>query len=221
MALSSDLVPDTSPAPAPADRPRGPRRPAWHRIAAAVLGVALAAGAVYAQTFTMSADQRRAPLTFSAGPRQDVRTDHFSARLERVEFARSVRVKRTYATDEATTDQVFLIIKIGATGARRPLQLAPFLVTADGLRFNATDKVNPTATITEKWVQPGWWRSALCFFEVPPDKIAGARVVVQEKVNDLAGDQYLPETSFDLGLTGAQVRQGVEGAKDGYEVSGI
>ncbi|MEO3808094.1 hypothetical protein ABGB17_03745 [Sphaerisporangium sp. B11E5] len=217
MALSPGLVPDVSPAP---DRPSGPRRPVWRRALAATLGLALTAGAVYVQTFAMTADQQRAPLTVSGGIRQEVGNDQFSARLERVEFVRSVRVKRPYSTEEATTDQALLVVKIGATSARRPLRLAPFLVTEDGLRFTATDKVHPSATITERWVQPGWWRSGLCFFEVPPDKIAGARVVVMEKITDLYGDQYMPEVSLDLGLDEALVRQGIESAKDGYEVSG-
>ncbi|MFC4530215.1 hypothetical protein [Sphaerisporangium dianthi] len=188
---------------------------------AAVIGIALAIGAVCLQTFVMTADEKAAPLTVSGGKGEILASDHFSARLEQIEFARSVRVKRTYTTDEVATDQIFLVVKVGATTPRRPIKLVPYLVTADGLRFNATDKINETATLTDKWIQTGWWRSGLCFFEIPPGKVAGARVVVTEQqVNSLYDDQYLPEVSLDLGLDQARAREAMNAAKDVYEASG-
>ncbi|MCW2882242.1 MAG: hypothetical protein JWQ95_6342 [Sphaerisporangium sp.] len=220
MATSSAFVPHAPPLPPSRTKPPSRRAPVWRRLAGAVLGLALASAAVYAQTFVMTADDRRAPLTVSGGMHGQLNTDHFSARLERVEFARSVRVKSTYGTDEATTDQLFLIVKIGATSPRRPVKLVSHILTSDGLRFEATDHVNVSATLGDKWVQPGWWRSGFYFFEIPPDKVAGARVVVSEMNNTVYGDQYAPEVSFDLGLDGAKARQMTDAAKDVYEVSG-
>lgn len=221
MAVSSDFVPHPASASPSPTQPPPPRPPAWRRIVSAVAGVALAIGAVYAQTYVMTVNDKTAPLTVSGGMREELRTDHFSARLERIEFARSIRVKKAYSTDEAKTDQIFLVVKVGATSPRRPIKLVPHLVTAGGLRFAATDKVDENATITAKWIQPGWWRSGLCFFEIPPDEVAGARVVVSEPVNSLYDDQYIPEVSMDLGLDEAKASEAMSAAKDGYEVSGI
>ncbi|MEV6982499.1 hypothetical protein AB0M95_14730 [Sphaerisporangium sp. NPDC051017] len=218
MVTSPGLVPDAPSRPAPAP-PRRRRVPLWRRLLAAVLGLALVCGAVYVQTFVLDADRLRAPLTVSGGMHDELVTDTFSARLERVEFARTIRIKKTYATDEATTDRIFMIVKVGATAPRRPVQLAAYLLTADGLRFDPTDRVPPGATFSEKWVQPGWWRSGLYFFEVPKDRVAGARVVVREP-QTLFGDDWVSEVSADLGLDATEAGRMIGAAKDVYEVTG-
>ncbi|WP_214413847.1 hypothetical protein [Sphaerisporangium fuscum] len=218
-AASPGFVPD-APALPPARSEPARRVPVWQRILMAVLGLALVAGAVYAQTFVLGVDQLDDPITRSGGLHDEVNADLFSARLERVEFAKTVRVKKTYSSEDAATDQVFLVVKVGATAPRRPIQLAAHLLTADGLRFEPTDRVPSSATLAEKWVQPGWWRSGLYFFEVPPDKVAGARVVVSEPLSPLFGDQYIAEAAFDLGLDEAKARQMIGAAQDVYEVTG-
>ncbi|WP_248962510.1 hypothetical protein [Sphaerisporangium perillae] len=219
MATPPGLVPDAP--PLPPGPPEAPRRhvPAWRRAAGALLGLVLAAGAVYVQTRVLTADQLDDPLTVSGGMHDELETDLFSARLERVEFARSVRVKKQFSTDEATTEHVFLIVKMGATSRRKPVQLTAHLITAGGLSFDPTDRVDARATMADKWVQPGWWRSGLYFFEIPPDKAAGSRVVLSEP-KTLFGDAFIPETSSDLGLDEAKARQMIDAAKDVYEVSG-
>ncbi|WP_405144295.1 hypothetical protein OG589_41420 [Sphaerisporangium sp. NBC_01403] len=219
MVTSRSLVPDAPPA-APA-RPEPPRRrvPLWRRTVSAVVGLALVCAAVYVQTHVLTTDQRREPLTVSGGMHQELRTSHFSARLERVEFARSVRVKKKYGTEDATPDEVFLIAKVGLTAPRRPLRLTAHLVTADGLSFEPTDRVDLSATLGDKDIQPGWWRSGFYFFDIPADKVAGARVVVAEPAT-LFGTDFMPETAMDLGLDQAKARQMIDAAKDVYEVSG-
>ncbi|GAA3843042.1 hypothetical protein GCM10022226_77440 [Sphaerisporangium flaviroseum] len=221
MAASPGFVPQAPPhRPAPPPVAPPPRVPVWRKIVAATLGVILISAAVYVQTFVLDGSRLDDPLTVSGGIQEAVSTDVFSARLDRVEFAKSVRVKKQFGTDEDTTDKVFLVVKVGATAPRRPIQLTSHLVTADGLRFDVTDHVTDTATLGSKWVQPGWWGSGLFFFEVPPDKVPGARVVVSQKASTIFGDQYLAEASFDLGLDGAKAGQMIQAAKDVYEVSG-
>ncbi|MEU8265532.1 hypothetical protein AB0B89_00070 [Sphaerisporangium sp. NPDC049002] len=217
MAASPGLVPG---AQAPA-RPGPPRRrvPLWRRTVGAIIGVALMCAAVYVQTHVLTVDQRREPLTVSGGMHQELRTAHFSARLERVEFAKSVRVKKQYATEDSTADQVFLIAKVGLTSPRRPIKITAHVITADGLRFEPTDRVDSGATLGDKWIQPAWWRSGFYFFDLPADKVAGAQVVVAEP-RTLFGDAYMPEIALDPGLDQAKARQMVDAAKDVYEVSG-
>ncbi|MFC4590670.1 hypothetical protein [Sphaerisporangium corydalis] len=217
MSAAHGLVPE---APAAPLRPLPPRRvPLWRKIVGGVVGIALVSAAVYAQTFVLTADEKSDPLTVSGGMHDELRTSHFSARLERVEFARTVRVKKQYSTDDAKADETFMIVKVGLTAPRRPTQVTSFVLTADGLRFEPTDRVSLSATLGDKWIQPGWWRSGLFFFDVPADKLAGARVVVAEP-KTLFGDDYMPETSFDLGFDRPKARQMAGAAKDVYEVSG-
>ncbi|GII79680.1 hypothetical protein Sru01_46620 [Sphaerisporangium rufum] len=202
-----------------APAPVSPRRaPAWRRLLHVAVGLALIGGAGYAHEFVLPPDRLDDPLTATGGPREEIRMDTFSARLEEVRFARSVRVKKEFGTDEATTRQIFLVAKVGATSVRKPLKLSAFLLTADGLRFDPTDRVDAGATLAEKWVQPGWWRSGLYFFEVPPDKVAGARVVVTDP--QVLFEDWVPEVAMDLGLDEAGARRMISEAEDGYEVTG-
>ncbi|MDH2426959.1 hypothetical protein [Sphaerisporangium sp. TRM90804] len=207
-------APESPPAATPA------KVPVWRRLVAAVAGLALVAAAVYVRSLTLTPDQLDDPITASGGMSQEVDTDLFSARLERVEFARSVLVKKEFGTDRATPGQVFLVAKVGATAPRRPIQLHSHLLTADGLRFAASDRVPDTATLAWRWIQPGWWRSGYYFFDVPADKVAGARVVVSKQEHTLYGDQFYAEAAFDMGLDAAGARRLVGAAKDVFEVSG-
>jgi hypothetical protein len=185
-----------------------------------VAGLALVAAAVWMQPLVLTPDQLNDPLTTSGGMHDELTTPRFSARLERVEFARSVRIKKEFGTDEAPTDQIFLIAKVGATSPRSPVRLHARLITADGRGFDATERVPDTATLTSKWVQPGWWRSGLYFFEVPPGRVAGTQLVISEEPSALFGDQFMPEAVFDTGLDEDEARRMVGGATDVYEVSG-
>lgn len=207
------------PAPPPATGPP-PSVPMWRKVVGVVLGLLLIAAAVYAQSFVIGKDRFDDPLTVSGGMRQELATDLFSARLERVEAAKIIKVRTQYGVDEDGTDDLFLVVKIGATAPRRPIKLDSHLITADGLRFNATDRVPVTATLSGKWVQSGWWRSGFFFFEIPRDKIEGARVVVSQLPSSMFGDQYAAEASFDLGLDPAEVDQLARSAGAVYEVNG-
>ena len=193
---------------------------AWQRAFRAVTGLALVAAAVAMQPLRLAPERLTEPITASAGIHEQVSLPRFSARLERVEFARSVRVDKQYGSDEAPTDQIFLVAKVGATAPQRPVQLHARLLTADGRRFDATERVSDTVALNTKWVQPGWWRSGLYFFEVPPDAVAGATVIVSEASSPLFGDQFLSEAAFDTGLDEAAAKRAVGAAKEVYEVSG-
>ncbi|RCG31742.1 hypothetical protein DQ384_09390 [Sphaerisporangium album] len=218
MVTHPGFVPDAPARPSPQGAPRA-RVPVWRRVLGAIAGLALACGAVYVQSLVLTPDQLNDPITTSGGMHDELVTDRFSTRVERLEFARTVRVKQTYTTDEATTDNIFLIVKVGATTPRRPTRLDAHLLTADGLRFEPTDRVAATASMADKWVQPGWWRSGFFFFEVPKPAVAGLRLVVAEP-ETLFGDTWVAETSADLGLDETEAERMVGAAKDVYEVTG-
>ncbi|GAA1273127.1 hypothetical protein GCM10009677_27870 [Sphaerisporangium rubeum] len=192
----------------------------WLTALRAVTGLALVAAAVAMQPLRLAPERLNEPITASGGMHDELSMPRFSARLERVEFARTVRVNKRYGGEDAPTGQIFLIAKVGATAPKHPVQLHARLFTADGRRFDPTERVSDTAAMNTKWVQPGWWRSGLYFFEVPPDAVAGAKVVVSEEISPLFGDQFLSEAAFDTGLDGAAAKQAVGAAKDVYEVSG-
>ncbi|MFC6080183.1 hypothetical protein [Sphaerisporangium aureirubrum] len=215
--------PPTGPAvqgPPPPGAPAAARVTGWRKALGVAVGLALVAAAVWMQPLILTPDRLNDPLTASGGMHDELTTPRFTARLERVEFARTVRVKKQYSTEDAPTDQVFMIAKVGATTPNRPVRLSARLLTADGRLFDATERVPETAGLASKWVQPGWWRSGLFFFEVPPKDVAGARVIVSEEPSPLFGDQFMAEASFDTGMDEAAARRTVAGAKDVYEVNG-
>lgn len=209
------------PARGPAVR-RGARPVSTRRkVVNAVLGLALVGAAVAAQTRVLTADQLNDPLTAAAGFRDPVVTDRFHAQLERVEFARSVAVKKQYGTDTVTAREIFLIAKVGAIAPREHTQLTvAFLVTRNGRRFEQTEKVDTSATLGAKYVQPGWWRSGFYFFDVPASAVPGSRIVLQEKADPVFGDQYVQEASFGTELDEATARKMIGEAEDVYEVTG-
>ncbi|WP_084964121.1 hypothetical protein [Thermoactinospora rubra] len=190
-------------------RRRRSRTPFTHGI----VGLALACGAIWVQSMAPSPEDMSAPLTYVGDKDDEVATGRFTVRVESVESARSI------GTGEATvtTDQMFLILQVAATSAREPLKLPPpSLLTEEGLRFHATNKVQSMLTLSNKWVQPGMWSKGVFVFEVPPSVIAGARAVFPAPTSALYGDPVIPEAEIDLGIDDAQAKQLVSAPKDVY-----
>ncbi|MEV5413338.1 hypothetical protein AB0K60_31460 [Thermopolyspora sp. NPDC052614] len=213
--------PGTSESPPAAESRTGraPRpEPLWRRVLRrvvnTVLGLALIAAAVSLQPLILDADDLDAPITSSGGHGDTVRTAFFDARVEGVEIAGALQQKDRPRV-QAMSGQVFVVVKLAAMASTRALRLKTArLVTADGLKFHTTERLDAGASLGDKWVQPRWWSSGLYVFEVPPSALPGARLVVAEETPLLFGDQYLPEASIDLGLDAAKART----ARDVYQV---
>jgi hypothetical protein len=174
----------------------------------ALVGVALVAAAVYAQTFTMSLEDGVMPLTSKGAIGQSVTTTRFSARVDSVAAAHALKITdATGKPAEVATDALFLVVKVSATVPKEPIKLAkltpPVLLTPDGRRFNPTDKVDESLTFFSKWIQPGWWSSGVLVYEVPRDALEGAKFVFLPPTGVIVVDALLPEAEIDLGLDGA------------------
>jgi hypothetical protein len=210
-------------------RPEGARRrpatPGGRRALQGLIGVVLVALAVYTQTFKMTTEDSVMPLTSKGAIGQAVTTTRFSARVDSVTAAHSVKFPDAASRPvEVKTDALFLVVKVSATVPKEPLKLAkltpPVLLTADGRRYNPTDKVDESSTLFQKWIQPGWWATGVLVYEVPRDALAGAQFVFLPPTGLIVVDALLPEAQIDLGLDQAAADRLASQAADGLQLTG-
>lgn len=190
---------------APPDR-RAPARRRGRAAAAlhVVVGLALAAGAIWVQSLDLTGDDQAMPLTYAGGKGEEVDAGRFSVRVDKVSTAKAVKA----VDDTVATDQLFLVVDAAATSPRTPLHLGmPTLLTADGRRFAATDKINKDSTLAYYWIQPGWWARGRFVFEVPASALPGAQAVFGLPVAGLYTEPLPPEAQIDLGIDDAAARR--------------
>ncbi|MEV4454914.1 DUF4352 domain-containing protein [Microbispora sp. NPDC049633] len=201
-----------------------PRRGLMRRVGAGLAGIALAAAAVYAQqNFSMSFEQRVSYLTYKGRAGETVETKRFAVKVLSVKAARAVdTTDYSNKVTEVATSNLFLLVDVSATSTREPFRLSklgpPVLLTADGRRYQPTDKVNETLTLFNRYIQPGFWSSGLLVFEVPKDAVAGANLVFIPPVSPLVSDNYAPEAQIDLGLSGGAADRLISQAEDHHSL---
>ncbi|MFB9888459.1 hypothetical protein [Planobispora takensis] len=207
--------------PGTADRRRAPgSSPSrLRRVGAAVAGLALAAAAVALQAAAEKREDRGAPLTWTGGVGEEVASSRFTVKVKAVHGAKSIEIAQLSGDPEkATTSGIFVVVELAATSPRDPQRFGPpVLLSGDDKRYTATEKVKPSLTITEPYIQPGWWVDGVAVFDVPASALEGARIVVGLPV-EIIGEVYPPEVEIDLGLDEAAARRLVSGAKDVYQM---
>ncbi|WP_043624967.1 hypothetical protein [Nonomuraea candida] len=194
---------------------RAGRRPgAGSRLLNAVAGLVLVGGAIGLQTFDMSEGEASDALRYGGSVGEDVDARRFTVRVDSFSAARSIESH----TDTIGTDHLFLIVNASAKSSLKPYHLGPAtLVTADGKKFAATDRVDRAVTLARAWVQPDIWVSGRFVFEVPVSALAGASVVIGLPPAGIS-EAYLPEVEVDLGLDEAGARRLAASAQDVYSV---
>jgi hypothetical protein len=169
---------------------------AGSKLLNAGLGLLLAGGAIGLQTLHLTANETSARVTYAGAKGEAVDAKRFTARLDSFAVAKSIQS----SSKTISTDNVFVIVSASAKSSLKPYHLGqPTLLTADGRKFEATDRVDTSATLSDTWVQPDIWVSGRFFFEVPASVLAGARVVVGLPPGILV-EPYQPEVELDLGL---------------------
>jgi hypothetical protein len=195
------------------------RRSVAGRVAGVVIGLALAAAAVFAQTHAMSFEQRNSFLTTKGRLGEAVETSRFTVKVTSVSAARAVDTKDfTGKVIKVETSNLFLLVKLSVTTPREPMRLSrlgpPVLLTEDGRRYDPTDKVDEGLTVFNKRFQPGFWSSGALVFEVPKEAVPGARLVFIPPVAAIVVDNFAPEAEIDLGLSSDAAARLVSQAED-------
>ena len=192
---------------------------------------------MYTHTFAMDQNALDAPLTARAAAGMTASTGRFSARLAKVVAARSLRLLTT-GTDgghvtikksaRVGTPDIFLITTISATSPGEPIRLAnAWLRTADGLEYAATDRIARDFTRADRPVQYGWWVDIAFVFEVPPQAIPGASVVVSapssnalyDQIHPGRYDQLLPEADLAIFSGDASAKRLLDDVKTSWQLA--
>ncbi|MEU6718814.1 hypothetical protein ABZ897_45740 [Nonomuraea sp. NPDC046802] len=207
----------TDPRPSGAPSPRRSRRAARRRGSGSrLLGVAagllLLSAAVGVQAIRLTPEELSAPLTYVGAKGDTVDAKRFTVRLNSFTAAKAIKMH----TKTVSTDNLFLIVDASAKSSLKPYHLGqPVLLTADGRRFDATDRVDQSATLATKWIQPDIWAGGRFFFEVPASVLPEARVIFRLPP-ELLVEQYPPEVEVDLGLTEEGARKLAATPQDVY-----
>ncbi|GAA4560580.1 DUF4352 domain-containing protein [Planotetraspora kaengkrachanensis] len=193
----------------PAARRQPERRSVFGRVVAIVAGLALAAAAVWAQSHSMSYEQKGSYLTTKGEIGQFVETNRYTVKVTTVTAAHSVDTRVTPGSSavKVETNSLFVLVNLRATSRSEPMRLnslgPPLLLTADGRRYRPTDKVDESLTFFAKQIQPGFWSTGTLVYEVPPTALPGARFVFIPPDSAIVVDNSTPEAEIDLGLTDA------------------
>jgi hypothetical protein len=168
---------------------------------AAVPAVALLALAMWLQARLPTDEEQQAPLTTEGRTGQDVTTAGFSVRVRAVRLAASVQGRYPALGDRPiTTKGIFVIVYATVTSLREPLQLDyAELHTTDGLSYSQTGRLN-LGIANERALQALFPTARVFAFELPPGKLAGARLVTGHWPAPFKRE-YAPEVSIDLGFT--------------------
>ncbi|MEU5991308.1 hypothetical protein ABZ806_20260 [Spirillospora sp. NPDC047418] len=147
---------------------------------------------------------------------EQVATRDFSVRVDGVVAARSLAPGFSLGRKPPVgTDGVYLVVRLSATAAREPLQLrSADLETPGGYTFHADPRTSDVS-VNQPTFQPMIWTSTKLVFELPKDRVEGARLVV-------GTGGLLPQLSsaadIDLGLGKDRAAELLQKAPERYQV---
>ncbi|GAA4609559.1 hypothetical protein GCM10023195_38690 [Actinoallomurus liliacearum] len=137
----------------------------------------------------------------------------FSVKVDRMDVASGIVKHDSLRGDRRmTTPGIFVIVYVSAKSNLKPLQLGHArLETPGGLSYDETGRSD--IFTSDASLEPMLWRSTFYVFEIPKDRLAGARFVVGQSdlVNNLSA-----ETAVDLGLTASRTARLLTGPPTDY-----
>ncbi|GAA4609509.1 hypothetical protein GCM10023195_38430 [Actinoallomurus liliacearum] len=201
------------------------------RAVAVLLGVALAGAAIWVRSHAPDDyDRRYAPLAVTGHVGTAVTAGRFTVRVESVTVARSISSPQK---ELLRPEGVFVVVTTAATSRRDPLQISTALLrTRDGREFRGSGKdvTTPAATtLDDVTLSPGLWRRGPFVFEIPPSLLAGATLLMSDRLPD---DKKVPEgfppfgfeltaqANVPLGIGEATARRMVAAAAERVTVPG-
>ncbi|GLZ14654.1 hypothetical protein Acsp04_48890 [Actinomadura sp. NBRC 104425] len=183
---------------------------------AALVGTALLAAAMWLYDLTPEVESRQLdPIRDTGRIGQIVTNPRFSVQVQRVAAARSLASATPRTRPPVRTEGVFLIVHARATSKREPLRLQTAqLETPGGYVFRKDPR--PSVSLgPDPTFQPLIWDETAFVFELPPRRLAGARLVVGE-------GGLLPQLSaaaeIDLGLTRSRAADLIRRAAENYDL---
>ncbi|MFI6514826.1 hypothetical protein ACIBF1_04605 [Spirillospora sp. NPDC050679] len=156
------------------------------------------------------------PIRDSGGIGRVVSTPVFSVRVDRVVAARSLAPALSFgrASAPVRTEGVFLAVRARVRAEREPVKLmSTTLETSGGFSFKEGPRPEAAQVVAPEF-QPMLWGTATYLFELPKDRLEGARLVV-------GTGGLLPQLSaaaeVDLGLDKPRAAELVRTAVERYD----
>jgi hypothetical protein len=185
------------------------------RAGAAVVSIALFALAMWLwdrEPHVLAHDMQPIDSTGTIG--HVVATSSFSLRVDGIVVAHSITGGALATDDRITSQGVFVIVKFHAMGHKKPYSILRARLQSGDYSFGTSGRIKVQCDRSSGDFQPMLWSAGSTCFELPKDRLAGARFVVG------AFDQLSAEASVDLGLSKAKAAQLVAHAVEGYNAEG-
>ncbi|GAA2615517.1 hypothetical protein GCM10010411_58160 [Actinomadura fulvescens] len=190
------------------------------RGGAGVVGCALLAAAMWFHSLKprLEADVLD-PIRASGKVGKVISNPDFKLQIERVVVARSLKQGISSSTQAPVgTEGVFVVVSGRAMSQKEPLSLnTAILETRDGYTYKKAQRPGVYGGLGPSDFPPLLWNKLDFYFEIPKDRLAGARVVVGRSGLFLAPDAA---TEVDLGISGARAEEMIRGAAQNYDLSG-
>lgn len=141
-----------------------------------------------------------APIPVDGGMRDKVHTRSFDVRLDKVVFARQLKTKQFGQEKLVTTSGMWAVVTTNLTATDTSTRVADGTWQGPtGLRYHQTERLGYRSDMPPHGVDPGLERSGLFVFEIPPDQISGARLLISAR-------QFGPlDAQARISLDGVQV----------------
>jgi hypothetical protein len=174
------------------------------KVIAGLLTAGLLALAMWLYTFKPRLEAKEQnPITSHGRIGAVVDNREFSVKVDGVDVASSI-TKSAFPTPKVMPSLgLFVVVHLNIKSNRKPFQPGHVrLVTRGGVSYDESGRAS-ISTVNGGY-EPMLWAPATYVFEVPKDRLAGARLVIGQSV---LLDQLSAETSVDLGIDAGRARQ--------------
>jgi hypothetical protein len=185
---------------------------AARRLGGFLLGLLLVAGIVAGVELRPAEDERTDPITTNGRLGEPVDTGDFELTVEKVRVTHALTFDDGFTSGPALRSKgVWVVLTATLVGGSNPVTYDDArLETPGGYAYELSGRTDSSLTLTDDVrIGPGIARRGAIVFELPPDRLAGARL----RLGMASADRRLgPEALVDLELDAATTRRLVDRA---------
>lgn len=181
------------------------------RLAWMLLGLVLIVAVLAVGRLTPTPNDRVAQIATHGKLGETIDTGGFTVNVHKVQATTTLTAQSSFGDKSAQrTDQIWLVLDATIRGDWRPTTYNDArLETSGGFLFRASERIT-SELVTEDMIQPGLARRGMIVFELPKNRLAGAKLRLGRSLTE---DVRLgPEAVVDLGIDDAKAKQLVEDA---------
>ncbi len=184
------------------------------KVLSGIVSVALLGAAMWLYSFEPHLKARmQTPLAAHGHIGAVVGNRVFSVKVDKVDVATGVTKQDILSTPKPMPSLgIFVIVSTEVRSNLKPFQPGHIhLATRGGLSYDESGRTSISTGSSDS--QPMLWAKATFVFEIPKDRLAGARLIVGEQS---LMDQLSAQADVDLGIDGDRAKQLVAHAPSAY-----